>query len=298
VADVWNSPIEPQGSGTGEGSVFPTSYWTNELVYTTPGDGTYTVYRSLINNNIFDPAGVDSWIDTTVYAAGQVVSFNATNYQSLIGLNFNNAPATSPSQWTTTITSPLVSNSWRAVSSATIAPLNIVYPLGAGPANDSRTRNAYHLPAGFVRQAPTDPKAGINPFLGAPTGNMQVDWVFEGNWIVSQNANPIMLRFVADVQSVPEFDQLFAIGLATRLAIELAPRLADTEQLATIISVAREEYARTISEARTINGIETGPVDPYEDDYISARRQIHQTNNKRHAAEVLTRNARDNEGCR
>lgn len=255
IADVWLN----------------TGYYTDELVYKTPGDGTNVVYRSLTNNNSHDPAAVDTFDATVLYSAGQVVSYNSVNYQSLVALNVGHTPLTSPTQWTTTITSPLVSNSWRAIASGTIANLNIVYPLGVGPASDTRTRNCYRLPAGFLREAPTDPKAGINPYLGAPTGNMMTDWVFEGNYIISRNGNPIMLRFVADVQSVPDFDSMFSEGLASRMAIELAPRLADGEFLATLISGARESYARTMSEARTINGIETGPVDPVEDDLITCR---------------------------
>lgn len=256
VANVWDS-----ASG----------YFSGELVYKTPGNGTYTIYHSLISDNDFDPSAVDAWAIGTVYETGQVVSYSGTNYQSLTALNFGHQPDTSATQWTATVTSPTVSNSWRALTSATLRNMNIVYPLGAGPASDNRTHNAFRLPAGFLRQAPSDPKAGINPFLGAPIGNMATDWLWEGNFIVSNDPNPKMLRFVADIQSVPEFDALFAEGLASRIATELAPRLANVDHLATIMAAARDAYQRTMAEARTINGIETGPVEAYEDEFIVCR---------------------------
>lgn len=248
-----------------------TSYFTDELVYTTPDDGTYTVYRSLVNGNENDPAAVDVWSASTQYDADQVVSYSGTPYQSLIDFNHNLQPDTHPSQWTTSITAPAVSNSWRAISGAVLNKIYINYPLGAGPAADTRTMNIFQLPAGYLRQAPSDPKAGINPYLGGPVYNMEPDWVFEAEYILSHRADPIMLRFVADIQSVASFDSLFAEGLATRIALELAGRLADAEHVATIISMAREEYARTISEARTVNGIAAGSVTPYEDEYVTVR---------------------------
>lgn len=268
TVDVWQSPINPAAS-TSPGNLSPTSYFIGELVYIVDDTGAPTIYRSLISNNTNDPTAVDEWIDDQLYTTDQVVSYNGTNYQSVTDLNFNNPPD-STVQWTATVSSPLVSNSWREVD-ADLTSVNIVYPLGAGPASDTRTRNCYRLPSGFLRQAPTDPKAGINPFLGAPTGNMMTDWLFESDYIVSRNAEPIMLRFVADVQSVPEFDSMFSVALAARMATDLAPRLADAEHLATIISDAREGYFRTIAEARTVNGIETGPIDAVEDDYVTCR---------------------------
>jgi chitodextrinase len=265
---IWDSYFGPVTVDLFDDTV---SYFDGELVYKTPNDGTYTVYRSLVNANANDPAGVDPWDSKVIYNSGQVVSFGGTNYQSRINLNHNNEPDTSPTQWTTTITSPLVSNSWRVITSAVLTPLNINYPLGAGPAADTHTLNAFRLPAGFLRPAPGNPKARVNPYLGSPPGNLTRDWLYEGNYIVSWDAKPLMLRFVADIQTVPEMDSLFQIGLAHRLAIELAPRLADAEHFVSIISDAREEYARTITEARTIDGIERGPIDPVEDDFIVAR---------------------------
>lgn len=273
IVDAWQAPIEPPNSSTA-GRTRTTSYFSHEIVYKTPGNGTYTIYRSLTNGNSDDPEGVDDWIDDIIYTIGQVAVYQGINYQSLTNLNFNHVPASSPSQWTTSITSALVSNSWRVVVGTLSSAQHLLYgayPMGLGPSSDSRARCVYRLPAGFLRQAPTDPKADFNPFLGAPSGNIIEDWVWEDQYIVSHYAGPIMLRFVADVQYVPEFDALFSVGLATRMAIELAPRLADGEHLATILATAREEYARTITEARTINGIETGPIAPAEDEYIVCR---------------------------
>lgn len=270
AVDIFEAPINPDSQSTA-GSYTPTSYYAGELVYTTPGDGTYTVYRSLVNGNTNTPSVVDTWDNSTQYTAGQVVSFNSTNYQSLVNLNVNYEPDLSPSQWTTTVTSPLVSNSWRVVTSATLTPAVIDYPLGVGPASDTRTRNAFRLPYGFLRQAPDDPKAGINPFLGSPVGNMQRDWVFEGKFIISSDPEPIMLRFVADVQDVTTFDDLFCEGLAATLGQDIAPRICPKDVLNGILATTAAVYRQVMSDARIVNGIEAGFVEPPEDDIITCR---------------------------
>lgn len=212
TVDVWNGPIVLPASPTG-GTTNPTTYFTGELVFKTPGDGSYAIYRSRIQNNADNPQMVDQWTDDQVYQAAQVVSFNSINYQSLINLNFNNEPDVSPSQWTTTITSPLVSNSWTPMATSALTPLNIVWPLGTGPASNLMTRNVFRLPAGFLRRCPTDPRAGINPILGGPVANLADDFLFEGDWIVSQTRDAIMVRFIADMQNVPSFDALFAVAM-------------------------------------------------------------------------------------
>lgn len=270
MVDIFNAPVEPD-SQLAPGSLLPTSYFAGELVYTTPGDGTYTVYRSLLDGNIETPSIVDGWDNSTSYLSGQVVSFNSVNYQSLVNLNLNNEPDLSPSQWSTTVTAPLVSNSWRQVTGAVLTPATISYPLGCGPASDNSTRNVFRLPYGFLRQAPSNPKAGINPFLGVPGNEVTKDWLFEGNYIVSQDPMPIMVRFVADVQDVTTFDDMFCEGLAATLGIELAPRIADKADLAPIVATTTAAYKRLMGDARLVNGIETGFVDPPEDDLLTCR---------------------------
>lgn len=95
-----------------------TGYFTGELVYETPGDGTYAVYMSMQSNNSQDPRTPSLWLFTTQYAkdqvvryyiqwvpafitfaAGNAVSYNGAVYVSLQAGNLGHQPDTSPTWW-------------------------------------------------------------------------------------------------------------------------------------------------------------------------------------------------------
>src|SRR5271165_478940 len=260
TVDLWNatSPL----------SQSPLGYYAGELVYKTPGDGTYTIYLSLLEGNTDDPQAVDAWSATVSYLQGQIASFGGINYQSLVGLNYGNEPDTSPTQWTTTITVPAVSNSWQMLSAGMLTNVAIVYPLEAGPVEQAETRNAYRLPSGFLREAAPDPKRGNIPWLGTPSGRPLDDWTFEGNYIVSAFRSPIILRFIADIQLVTDMDDMFAEGLASRIAVEVLPEFRDSQAKAADLL---RGYHRVMGEARIVNAIESGPVEMPLDLYIAVR---------------------------
>lgn len=149
----------------------------------------------------------------------------------------------------------------------TIAAVDIVYPAGAGLSVDRNTANLFHLPVGFLKRAPTDPKGGQIPYLGAFSGVMPEDWTLEGDYLVSGDAGPILLRFVADVTNVAAMDTSFCEGLAARMAVELAGALqADDKRQA-----ADRAYRRTMANARLSNAIEVGPIAQVECRYILVR---------------------------
>jgi hypothetical protein len=95
------------------------SYASDELVYTAPGNGTYNVYRSMVNNNALDPSLPNqwsvsttyfkndvvqvfaAWSSLTTYAAGQTIKYTDGNvYASLVAGNLNNIPtATLLTKW-------------------------------------------------------------------------------------------------------------------------------------------------------------------------------------------------------
>lgn len=386
-----------------------TAYFAGELVYETPGDGTYTVYMSLVSSNSQDPRQPNFWVSTTQYTKDQVVLFypawavgttyaagngvtlngiayislaagnvgnspdaaptkwvvlpvtpapgyyNAatsyvigqfvtylglnyvaiaagignlptnvsfwapqqatTFYASLIDFNLNNSPGSAPTIWAagttyatgnsvggsngtiyTSIgngnvghdpvlttgfwTNTGVLNPWTTVDpfgtgadswlqlSVAIADLQFTYPLGSGPSLQTATRNVYRLPANFLRKAPQDPKAGSQSFLGAPTGISYDDWDLTGDYIVTREVFPIILRFVADITDVNSMDELFREGLAARIAFEVVERLTQSTAKRGGIMTA---YSKAIGEARAVNGVETGPTEPEEDLYISCR---------------------------
>lgn len=249
-----------------------TAFWAAQAAGTT--------YASLIDFNLNnDPSlAPASWINTASYSIGnQVAASNRLIYTSLIntnvgidpttdnGTNWTNTGVLTP--WTTTDPFGNANILWIQLNVA-IQDLNIVYPIGAGPANQSETRNVFRLPANFLRQAPQDPKAGSVSFLGAPTGLMYDDWNLEGNYITSRQAQPILLRFVADLVDVAKFDDMFCELLGARIALEVVERLTNSDAKLAGIGQA---YTKFGTEARTVNGIETGSAEPPEDEYISCR---------------------------
>lgn len=185
------------------------------------------------------------------YFAGELVLYSGVVYLSLIGNNDDIPPT---ANWL----------SLGAVSSA----LTILYPIGSGPSSQNNTRNIFHLPGAWLREAPQDPKAGSTSPLGAPAGLQYQDWEYENGYIVSASVDTMIYRFTADVTKVTNFDPMFCEGLAARVAFEVCETLTQSaEKLNTIGSA----YNRFMTEARQVNGIETGASEPPEDDYISCR---------------------------
>ena len=238
-----------------------------------------TFYASLIDFNLNNSPGSAPaiWAAGTTYAAGnQVGGSNGTIYTSIGSGNIGHDPVLTTGFWTNTG----VLNPWTTVDpfgsaatawlqlSVAITDLQIVYPLGSGPSLQTATRNVYRLPAGFLRKAPQDPKAGSQSFLGAPTGIAYEDWDLTGNYIVTREVFPIVLRFVADITDVTSFDDMFSEGLAASIAKAVWKRLAGPAARYTDVLTA---YNIAIGEARAVNGIETGPTEPEEDLYISCR---------------------------
>jgi hypothetical protein len=259
--DVWNGT---QTAGSSENE----SYDVGELVYKTPGDGTYKVYRSLVGSNTEQPDAVDVYEAGVMYATGAVVSYDGTNYQSQVNLNFNNTPSATATQWSTTITSALVSNKWAEVAGATIAALKIIWPVASGPLEDQGTRNIYRLPSGFLKDAPQKPKAGVNAYLGIAGYLPLDDYEINGIYLVTVASDAIPYRFVADFQDVPNMSPLFCEGLAARMGFELSEL---STQNPSVVQVTNLVYERTIFEARQSNAIEQGSVEEPLDLYLSVR---------------------------
>jgi hypothetical protein len=241
--------------------------------------GATSVYSSLIDFNLNqDPSLAPVlWAVGTTYATGNKVGGSDENIYSSIGNgNVGNDPTLGGGFWTNTG----VLNPWTTVNpfgtandlwlqtNVAITDSFLPYPLGAGPAFQSTTRNAYRLPANFLREAPQDPKAGSISLLGGPAGPPYNDWNFEGDYIITIDNFPIVLRFVADVTDVTKFDDMFCEGLAARIALETVEILTQSTAKRTAI---KDEYLRVMTEARIINGIETGAVEPPVDEYLAVR---------------------------
>jgi hypothetical protein len=258
------------------------TYYKNQIVTFAS-----VAYMSLIDLNIDQEPDLAPalWAIGTTYAAGNKVGgSDGAIYQSVGSGNIGHDPTTDggvhwtatgvANPWTTVFVSGTGSVNWRQIGGAAfpngvgVAPLNIIYPLGAGPSFQATTRNVFRLPAGFLRKVPQDPKAGSQSWLGAPSGGEYDDWNIEGRYLTSRRSDAILLRFVTDTIDVASFDDMFCEGLAARIALEICEPVT---QSAAKQGAITQEYQKFMGEAREINAIETGPEEPPVDDYISCR---------------------------
>lgn len=221
----------------------------------------------------------------TTYAIGNSVgASDGVIYASLTNGNVNHDPVTDGgvnwqntgvlNPWTTVFVGGVGSSKWLQIGGAEfpmgvgLTRLNIIYPLGSGPSNQTSSQNVYRLPSGYLRTAQQNPKIGANTMLGGPSGITYNDWQFEGDYLVTSDVGTINFRFVADVTDVTKMDDMFCEGLAARLGMEVCEPLT---QSSTKLSTIAKVYANFISDAKTQNAIEIGTDVPPDDDYISVR---------------------------
>jgi hypothetical protein len=167
-------------------------------------------YMSLIdlNTNNTPSAAPQLWDAVTSYSIGnQVGASDGVIYTSLTNANLNNDPVTDGgtnwtntgvlNPWTRTFVGGAGSIKWRQIGGAefpsgvTLTTFDPLYPLGAGPSSQASSRNVFHLPAGYLKQAPQDPKAGSTSWLGSPTNRGYDDWDFQDAYLVSSETGPI-----------------------------------------------------------------------------------------------------------
>lgn len=248
-----------------------TSYYAGELVYHVDSN-VVSVYQCLTSGTEADPTELpDAWDADTTYNIGDTVIDGSSNvWQSLTDLNTGNAAVASAYWQAVPVASQAatqIGQDWLKIN-ATVRYQRFQYPIGAGPGQQTSTRNIFRLPSGYLREAPQDPKAGVISYLGAPGGLGQDDWNFEGDYITTMDNPVIVLRFVADIQDVTQMDPMFCEGLGARIGLEVCEPLTQSDSKLGNIS---QIYRTFMGEARAINGIETGTVEPPLDDYIACR---------------------------
>lgn len=116
----------------------------------------------------------------------------------------------------------------------------------------------YPLPGDFIRMAPLDPK--VSP--------VRTDWLIEGKSILTDDASPLEIRYVKDVKDAAQFHPLFAEALASRIAFQIVEELTQSN---TKKNTQSDDYLKFIGDARRIDAIESGSVEPEEDYWISVR---------------------------
>lgn len=236
------------------------TYATNDHAIGSDGVTYYSFAAGNLNHNPVGDAGVH-WVPVTdgtardgnTWFAGEIVYIGNKVYMALQSNNQDVPPTV---KWLTFTGQP------------TVAPLNLIYPLGSGPLSQPENKNVFKLPNGFLREAPQAPRAGSRSFLGGPSNNFYDDWVFENGFLISDDAGVIVFRFAADIADPTGFDALFIEGLACRIALEVCEPLT---QSTAKMQMIQGEYKVFMSEARVVNGIEQGSTELPEDDYISVR---------------------------
>lgn len=237
-----------------------------------------TLYLSLIDVNVNNQPNqsASNWASAVTYAIGQTVNGSDNNtYTSLTNGNIGNDPTTNSGAWSLTKKTPWTStliggqgsNQFMSLYAA-LTDTAIFYPLGAGPLSQSATNNVYRKPANFLRKAPVDLKAGSHSQLGAPTNLWYDDWKFEGDYIVSRQSDPIVVKFVTDIVDVRKFHELFAEALACKIALEVCETLTQSTARSQWLNA---QYERIRIRAVIANGILTGPEEQPMDDYLAVR---------------------------
>jgi hypothetical protein len=228
-----------------------------------------TSYMSLINLNINNnPANAPAlWASGTSYSTGNKVGgSDGQIYTSPSNSNLGHNPVThggvhwSPTgglnPWTTVFTQGGGNQQWLQIGGSSFPAGrrdDAGYRLSAwlrAVLADTDPRNAYRLSAGYQRPAPQAPKAGVVSYLGFPDNRMQDDWTYEGNYIVTWQAEPIVYRFVADVVDVTTFDDMFCEALACSIAMAVVEPLTQSNAKLTDIAA---EYRLRRNKAITVN---------------------------------------------
>ncbi len=256
--------------------------WSATATYSQDQTVSYGGYqwRSLIalNTNNTPAQGPDNWAAAQTYSTGNsVTGTDGFIYTSVGNSNLGNDPVldngtywtntNAPNAWTAIPVIPASASTWVPLF-ASLVSFNFIYPIGYGPLRQELTKNVFRLPAGFLRKCPQDPKAGRYSFLGAPAYNQADDWLMEGKFLLSECATPIILRFVADITKVTDMDDLFCECLACRVALETCETITNSNTKKQTID---KDYKLFRGEAIIIDGIEVGPVEPPEDDYLMVR---------------------------
>lgn len=117
-------------------------------------------------------------------------------------------------------------------------------------------QHQYQLPADFLKLDMVDdrfPQVPLDDYINQEL----LDWVLEGNVILTDIGAPLKLRYVAQVTDPNGWDVNFREALACRLAAELAEDLTQSNQKR---QLAWEEYRMAITRAVRSNAIERMPV--------------------------------------
>lgn len=194
------------------------------------------------------PLVAQAWSSSVTYIPGDVVWVSTTAY-ICSAVTTNNTPPN------TTYWQPMT---------ATLVTILRLAPIGY-PKDGGTIRNLYRLPSNFLRIAPMDPKVAGNVRSNTTAGTPWNDYEFETGFMTSavqgstQQADPLVMRFVADQADVPTMDDTLCEAIAARMAIEMAETLTQSKQKK-MDAVAL--YDNAVAIAKMVNAIESGTTEP------------------------------------
>jgi|TARA_R110000824_G_scaffold3241_2_gene15387 hypothetical protein len=117
----------------------------------------------------------------------------------------------------------------------------------------------YPLPSDCLRILPND---------GANTVSRQDDWQIEGRKILTDDTSPIYLVYIKQVIDENEFDSLFTELLISRIAMDIAEAVTQSN---TKKDDAQTRYELAKRDARKANAFGRGAQIPPDDPWITAR---------------------------
>jgi hypothetical protein len=100
------------------------------------------------------------------------------------------------------------------------------------------------------------------------SGQVIVDYQIEGRAIIAPMAGPLLLRWIARVVNVAEWDPLFVEAFASRMAYQLADSITGDLQRK---SEALQSFNMAIREATGVDGRENPPEEEIESSWVTAR---------------------------
>jgi hypothetical protein len=115
-------------------------------------------------------------------------------------------------------------------------------------------------------QQPADCLRVVEVLVGNIPTNLA--WVIEGQLILSDDAAPLNVRYIARVTDANQYDPMLVSALAARLASEIVEELTQSN---TKKEALFQEYLELLRRARGVDGMEQSSMDLAEDPWILAR---------------------------
>ena len=124
----------------------------------------------------------------------------------------------------------------------------------------------YTLPSDYVRLLPARTVTNDTTSLGGLDPN--IDWQIEGRKILTNDTAPLQIVYLKKVTDPNDFDELFTDVLVSRIAMDVAEKITQSNTKKTD---AQNRYTLAKRDAKRINAYERPPQESPTDEWIVAR---------------------------